>query len=234
MWEEVAASMADEYHVILVDGPGHGASGPLEKPVAMVDFARAAFQVLDAVGEQSAIFAGCSWGGVVSLEAALDNPARVSGLAVLNSTAGGFTRDQKNFFKGVADQIRADGFTDAVLDIVVPMNFGKTTLETRPDFVGDFRKTVKGARKNSIANTIVSVLAGPQDYTLRFEELDVPTMFLWGAEDHTLPMEPYMDEFKAGMPKASVVTVPEAGHAAPWETPKPIAEAIRNFAKSIN
>lgn len=232
-WEDVAAALAGAYHVILIHGPGHGSSGPLEKPFAMVDCGRAAFAVLDAVGIEEAIFAGCSWGGVTCLEAALDNPARVSGLAVLNSTAGGFTRDQKAFFLGVADQMRSEGFTDAVLDIVVPMNFGMTTLETRPEFVGAFREAIKTARKDSIANAIVSVLAGPQDYCLRLSELGMPVLLLWGEEDHALPMDPYLDEFSKELPDATVVTVPRAGHALPWEAPESTAGALREFLGSI-
>lgn len=233
MWEEVGAELTNDYHVILIDGPGHGASGPLEKPFVMVDCARAAFQVLDALSEEVAIFAGSSWGGATCLEAALDCPERVSGIAVLNSTASGFTREQKKYFKGVAEKMQADGLTDAVLDMVVPMNFGITTLETRQSFVTRSRQAIQRADKDSTANTIISVLAGQQDYTLRFDELDLPILLLWGEEDHALPMDPYLKEMKDGLPNAAVVSVSKAGHAAPWERPQPVIDALRDFIRSI-
>lgn len=234
MWENVAASLSDSYHVILIDGPGHGESTLLAKPFLMVDFGRAAFDVLDALGLKKATFAGSSWGGVGALEVALDNPERVNAIVILNSTASGFTKDQKGYFKGVADQIRSEGFTDEVLGHVVPMNFGKTTLETRPDFVDHARKNIANSDKDSIANTIIAVLAGQQDYTLRFEELDVPILLLWGEEDHALPVEPYMNEFKDGLPKAKSVVVSGGGHAVSWENPQPVADELRKFCDALN
>jgi len=213
MWEDVAASLSDRHHVILIDGPGHGASTPLAKPFVMADFGRAVVDVMDTLGVDKAVLAGSSWGGVGALEIALDQPERAAALVVMNATASGFTKDQKGYFKGVADQIRAEGFPDAILDKVVPMNFGKTTLETRPDFVAHARAGIASANKDSVANTIVAILAGQQDYALRFEELDLPILLLWGAEDHALPVDPYMNEFGTGLPGARSMTVPGAGHA---------------------
>lgn len=233
MWEEVGASLSDSYHVILIDGPGHGASTPLAKPFLMVDYARTAFNVMDALNVDKAIFAGSSWGGVGCLEAALDAPERVRAIAVINSTASGFNKDQKGYFKGVADQMKAEGFSDAVLEHVVPMNFGKTTLETRPEFVEHARKNIASSDKDSVAHTIISVLAGQQDYALRFEELKMPILLLWGEEDHALPVDPYMNEFVTGLPDAKIAVISGGGHAVSWEKPEPVVDAMRDFCNSL-
>lgn len=186
MREDVGDSLSDQHHVILIEGPGHGGSEPLAKPFVMADTGRAVLGVLHALAVDKAVFAGSSWGSVGALEIALDQPDRVAALVVMNATASGFTRDQKIYFKGVADQIRAEGFSD-------------------------------------------EILAGQQDCALRFEELDLPILLLCGSEDHALPVDPYMEEVKSGLPGATSEIVPGAGQAASWETPKPVADEIRHL-----
>jgi len=49
--------------------------------------------VLDEVGATSACLVGCSRGGRIALDAALDAPERVTGLVTIGSTPGGQEQD---------------------------------------------------------------------------------------------------------------------------------------------
>ena len=86
MWDPQFDDLARDHFVIRYDTRGYGESRGED-----VDFAdrRDLIAVLDAVGVKTATYVGCSRGGRIALDAALDEPARVAGLVTIGSTPGG-------------------------------------------------------------------------------------------------------------------------------------------------
>src|SRR4051812_41738657 len=70
---------------VRVDGPGHGASPGPRRRYDLAACARAAFQVLDALGAAEVDWVGNAWGGHVGVVAAVTAPARIKSLAVIGS-----------------------------------------------------------------------------------------------------------------------------------------------------
>jgi len=69
---------------VVIDGPGHGGSGPGR--FSMADGGQALAQVLDALGiGQPLVIVGTSWGGLVGGAFALDQPRRTRALVMLNT-----------------------------------------------------------------------------------------------------------------------------------------------------
>ncbi len=90
MWDPQFHDLARDHFVIRYDTRGYG-----ESPGQDVEFAdrHDLLAVLDAAGAAKATFVGCSRGGRIALDAALDQPARVSGLVTIGSTPGGADQD---------------------------------------------------------------------------------------------------------------------------------------------
>jgi pimeloyl-ACP methyl ester carboxylesterase len=87
IWDLVAPQLVDAFRVIAIDLRGHGLS---DKPATGYDFASITDDldhILTALKIECATLIGHSWGGNVAVQYAVDQPARVSGLVLVD---GGF------------------------------------------------------------------------------------------------------------------------------------------------
>jgi 3-oxoadipate enol-lactonase len=90
MWDPQFVDLARDHYVIRYDTRGYGESHGED-----VQFAdrHDLIAVLDALGVERATFVGGSRGGRIALDAALDEPGRVTGLVTIGSTPGGQDQD---------------------------------------------------------------------------------------------------------------------------------------------
>jgi len=90
MWDPQFEDLARDHYVIRYDTRGYG-----ESPGEDIEFAdrHDLIAVLDALEIGRAAYVGASRGGRIALDAALDEPGRVSGLVTIGSTPGGQDQD---------------------------------------------------------------------------------------------------------------------------------------------
>ena len=106
-WWEVMAAMADEFHCVAVDLPGHGSSvGLPEETYAFEGAARAIISTLDELQVGQATFVGYSMGGRLALYMALRYPQRCHGL-FLESASPGLESAEEREARRVADEEQA-------------------------------------------------------------------------------------------------------------------------------
>jgi len=79
-WREQLDAFADEYKVVSLDLPGHGASGADREAWSIAGLGGDVLAVVEALGLESVILVGHSMGGPVALEAARLMPERVRGV----------------------------------------------------------------------------------------------------------------------------------------------------------
>lgn len=87
MWDPQIESLAREHFVVRFDTRGYGRS-----ETQNVEFSNRAdaLAVLDHVGVHKATLIGCSRGGSIAIDLALESPGRVLGLVAVGSGPGGF------------------------------------------------------------------------------------------------------------------------------------------------
>src|ERR687885_1619742 len=91
-WQTVLADLAVRHRVCALDLPGHGASdkpAPATADYSVAGLARAVAQALDLLGLAPAVLVGHSLGGAVAMQVALDRPAAVSRLVLVDSAGLG-------------------------------------------------------------------------------------------------------------------------------------------------
>jgi pimeloyl-ACP methyl ester carboxylesterase len=86
-WQANMAGLALRHRVIMPDLPGFGGSAPYPGAVTMARYADTIVELLDVLGIESCIFVGNSMGGLLSIEAAVRHPDRVT--AILLACSGG-------------------------------------------------------------------------------------------------------------------------------------------------
>ena len=92
MWDPQVGPLADGFRVVRYDCRGFGASGPFD-PAVPYTHAGDLVALLDHLDIGEAVLAGLSFGGRVALQAALADPARVRGLALLDAVLDGVPWD---------------------------------------------------------------------------------------------------------------------------------------------
>jgi 3-oxoadipate enol-lactonase len=110
MWDEQVEHLAPRFRVVRYDCRGFGASG-LFDPAIPYTHAGDLAALLDHLAIGQAALAGLSFGGRVVLQAALANPARVRGLALLDAVLDGVPWDRASgaALDDTARQARAGG-----------------------------------------------------------------------------------------------------------------------------
>src|SRR5512147_2484007 len=83
MWDTQWEDFSRDHHVVRFDMRGYGRSSLLQGPVSRRDDL---YQLLEGLGIERAILLGCSMGGGIVLDFALDHPERISALILVSAS----------------------------------------------------------------------------------------------------------------------------------------------------
>jgi 3-oxoadipate enol-lactonase len=220
-WTPVVEQLIPHADVLVFDCRGHGASGKPAGPYSVELFADDLADLLDHVGWSSALVAGASMGGSVSLAFAAKYPDRTAALGLIDTTA---------WYGADAPERWAERSTKAVEEGLPSLvNFQQTRW-----FGDEFRKnnpTVVDAcaetfMKNQIkAYAATCQMLGTFDLRSALSRLSMPTAVVVGEDDYATPV-PMARVLHDGIAGSSLKVIKGARHLTPLECPALIAEAI--------
>lgn len=228
MYAEVAPALQSRYRVVLVDGPGHGASAaPPEAGFSMAQCAAALKQVLDARGITRAVVGGTSWGGLVGLEFALAYPEMTAGLVALNTPFG-----MPSEGPGWADRAITLGartvLGTALFGWGVEQSFfTPTTRQARPATLAHFRQHLVQADNKALATAVRSVLLERRSVETLLPKVRVPALVVAGRFDAMYPHE-QQAKLAASMPDATFALLPTQ-HLSAVDAPAEVARLLADF-----
>jgi pimeloyl-ACP methyl ester carboxylesterase len=220
--DELVAELAAERRCIRVDGPGHGASPGPGRPYDLAACARAALQVLDALGVDAVDWIGNAFGGHVGVCAALAAPARIRSLVAIGAPMNPLSpgvRVAKRLFRAM---VRV-GLADTVGALVAkPM----LSPSAAPRLRERVRAAVRAAPRAGLAEAIRSISIRRRDLVSELPRVRAPTLFIAGGDDAMWP--PAVAAAQAArVPGGRCDVVPGAAHLAPMERPRETAALIR-------
>jgi pimeloyl-ACP methyl ester carboxylesterase len=206
--------------VLAVDLPGHGKSEGVGHHT-IEDYASAIVNFVEALKLNKAVLLGHSMGGAIALQAALQSPERVLALGLLGSAAR--LTVSPNLLRMASDPSKAAD----VVHSVIENSFAQTTS-----------LRLKELAEQRMLESRSSVLYGDFlacdsfDATAVAEQVDMPVLILFGAEDHMVPLGRGR-ALKLQIAGAHMEVVAEAGHMVMLEQPNRVAELLREFIKSV-
>ncbi len=228
-WQRVEPRLREDRQLILIDGPGHGASGDPGKRYAMRECAEAAVDVLDALGVAERVdWVGNAWGGHVGINLAAAHPERLRSLIAIGSPVAAYTRAEvreTQFLLGVYRLIGAAGF---IRTAIAEALLSPATRERDPEAVEYVRSQLARADRRRLCNAVVSISLGREDLTVLLPTIRVPTLFVTGV-DHS--------GFTPEQARASIALVSggrlaivfDAAYLAPLEQPGEIGRVVKEF-----
>jgi 3-oxoadipate enol-lactonase/4-carboxymuconolactone decarboxylase len=226
LWLRCVDELADRFHLVGWDLPGHGAS-PATTASAM-DFSELATAVLDLVngvqkerGEPSGPFAyaGDSAGGAVGLQLLVDAPERVSAAVILCSSAA------FGVMPGWSDRAaaaRASG-TSSLIPVSLERWFPDGFADREPELVSMLLHSLQEADDESYAQVCEAL--GRFDVRDRLSGITAPVLAVAGSEDVATPVV-QLEEIAAAVPQSRLVVLDGVAHLAPAEAPAMVSTLL--------
>ena len=192
-WLENMPHFAQRHRVLALDLPGFGSSPVPDWEISISAYGRLVLDFCDVVGVRDCVVVGNSMGGFVAAEATIAQPDRFEKLVLVSAAGVSSARLRRE-----PTAVAARGFA-----VGAPLIFQAQTHSfarrrarrlafrmifddpgaLRPELVWEFWDG--GKRAESFVEALSS-LAG-YDFLDRLSEIEVPTLIVWGAQDHVVP-----------------------------------------------
>jgi non-heme chloroperoxidase len=222
-FSRVAEWIPEGYRALLLDQRGFGES---ERPDGGYDIRSMAADVtafLDALSIERATIVGHSFGSFVARRVALDDPERVSRLALIGTGwlgSNGVTREVYASLHDLSDPVSRDFARDFQ---------ASTAFAPLPEAF--FEQIVSESLK--LPSRLWAVLLGgviDYDDVNELGEMAVPTLLLWGDRDALFSRDD-QNRLVAAIPQAKLRIYPEIGHCPNWECPDEVAADLVAFTR---
>lgn len=204
---------------LIVDLPGFGQS-PMRTLNSLADYVEAVLEAMDAHGLEKAIWVGTSFGGHVTLRAALNHPERIQAAFLVSS--GGYLPSapaeviahfqEPNLKARQLDDVQSDCQLLTVQSNELTEAFVQRRLEAHK--TGQYQALATAAR-----------MALKDNCALSLEHINTPIHIVHGRHDPMIPVT-VAEAAKKRLPHATMDILEDTGHM-PWlEAPQAVAACI--------
>jgi pimeloyl-ACP methyl ester carboxylesterase len=250
-WRRNLEPAAEDHRVLAPDLPGYGRTDKPRARYTISYFARFIGRYMEDRGLRSAAVVGASLGGRVALEVALERPALVRRLVLVNTL--GLGRPQVRMAQmaygmvslprvgEAAMRFTRDALTwapRAMIRRLASRYAGSTTdmTQTLDDaYLDDLREMYAAdgfhAAYLSTVRSLVSpraLLGGSHDVTRRLNELHIPVQLIWGADDPLFPLA-HAARAESLIEGARLAVIEGAGHSPQAERPEEFNRVLHRF-----
>ncbi len=219
-WPPQLRRMPNE-RVFAVDLPGHGKSRGVGEH-SIEAYADSILAFIEALKLASAVLVGHSMGGAVALQAALEAPTRLIGLALLGSAAR--LRVAPGLLQTLSDPARIEAGVDKIIE-------NSFSPATSPRFVELARQRMLESRSSVLYGDFAAcnTFEPPLDELRR---ITAPTLMIFGEQDGMVPAASGRALLEQ-LPHARLELVPAAGHMVMLEQPERVAALLSPFLRSL-
>jgi 3-oxoadipate enol-lactonase len=225
-WNPVVARLKGTAQILTYDCRGHGASDKPAGPYSIDLFADDLSDLLDAAGWKTAIVAGASMGGSVTLGFAAKYPARTAGLGLFDTTAW-YGANAPSSWEERAAKAKTEGLSGLV-GFQKTRWFGDAFREQHPEIVDASVATFLANDVDAYAETCR--MLGNFDLRASLEEITVPTVIAVGEEDYATP--PAMaNDLHTAIGHSTLTILRPGRHLTPLERPDEIAAQITTLVE---
>jgi pimeloyl-ACP methyl ester carboxylesterase len=222
-WEYQVPFFAPRYRVVVFDVRGHGRSDKPPGPYSVPLFAQDAAALIRALEAAPAHVVGISMGGMIALQLAVDEPALVRSLVVVNSGPELVVRTFRERLMILQRFL--------IVRLLRMRKMGEVLsqrLFPRPDqaplrqmFVERWAENDPRAYREAMRALVGWSVAD------RLGDIRCPTLVIASDQDYT-PVSA-KEAYVARMPNARLVVIPDAHHAVTVERPEEFNQALLDF-----
>src|SRR5712691_32392 len=187
------------------------------------DYAQVMLQFLDAVGVNAVDLVGHSFGGWIALHIAVEYPARVSKLVLVDAMGVHVPEAPAANLEAMDEEVflRAAFARSGV--VVVRGDFGGVTEDVRKG--QEFEKQWKS---RGVVAKLVRGHYADLELTQKVRTITAGTLIIWGREDGIVPWR-HGEVLAAAIPRSKFAVIAEAGHTPMREKRETFQRIVRDF-----
>jgi pimeloyl-ACP methyl ester carboxylesterase len=231
MWDPQFHDLAHDHFVVRYDTRGFGESPGEDVPYANRDDL---IRILDTVGLERAVLVGCSRGGGIALDTALEHPDRVAGLVTIGSTPSGMdysavpSTELERQIEAEMERVEQAQDLEALIRIEVQywdLGPERGVEDVSPEFMERAIELNTGAAHwdfDAEHRALVPPAVG------RLGEIRVPALVVVGDFDVTEAQFGF-DLLTTGIRGAEGVHIPDSAHLPSVEHPDRFTTILREF-----
>jgi pimeloyl-ACP methyl ester carboxylesterase len=236
-WEPWVARLGDTFRVVTIDMPSHGLTGAVPShDYSQAGMAKFVDDVADKLGLKTFAIGGNSMGGGVAARFAEDYPDRVTALILVD--AGGMPAQiGDNVPIGfriartpVLNQLMVHMTPRAIFADGLHKSFNHENLVT-PAMIDQYWELnrMAGTPEATMARFQIPFDTYIKDHASRIK---APTLILWGAKDHLIPVAAAY-EYEKAIPGSKLIVYPDGGHVLQEDEADKSAAAAKAFLTSL-
>ena len=224
VWDAVARDLARDFRVVTPDLRGAGRSRAAAGPFRLERFAADCSDLVRAIALDPALVVGHSMGAAIAERFAIDDPAAVEALALVNPTPPSGVR----FPPHLTAMFHAlPGAPERILAWLRRLTVEPLGTETERDLLRAALAIEPGAAREAF-----EAWSGA-DFGAEAATIEQPVFVLAGEADRALPPGLLAREIVAPLARARLEVVAGAGHYLPLERPELIVERVRTLIDSL-
>ena len=225
-WDPVLPLLTDTAAVLAYDCRGHGASDKPKGPYRVEQFADDLAELMDQVGWRSAVVAGASMGGCITLAFAARHAARAAALGLIDTTAAYNAPDKWEERAATA----ATGGLQALIDFQVTRWFTDGFRAAHPDVVK--RNVDVFLANDPAAYAETCRMLGACNLEAALPQMTMPAAIMVGDEDYATPVA-MAETLHRGIKGSTLTVLKGARHLTPLETPERVAAGLQRLFELV-
>jgi pimeloyl-ACP methyl ester carboxylesterase len=234
-WLENIPHFARTHRVVALDLPGFGASPMPPWEITIPGYGRFVRDFCERLGIDRCSIVGNSMGGFIASEVAITEPERIDDLTLVS--AAGITWAQAR--REPAEVVARMGRAAAPLLLRFELSAIRRSKIRDRAFRGVFYDP-NGLRRELLWENVVPAFHSPgyfdamrnlvgYDIRGRLEEIGVPTLIVWGRNDHVVPVPAAISYEKRIGDNAELVIFDHCGHVPQLERPVRFNRLLERF-----
>ena len=175
--------LARDRRLVIITGPGHGASADPGHRYSLDDCAAAAGEVLAALDIREPVdWVGNAWGGHVGVVFAATWPDRCRTLVTFGTPIQAYGRSARLLFRVLLAVYRVVGMVGYLSSGISDALLSPRTRSDDPEAVALVLDGLRTMDRRALANAMVSISLGRPDLTSRLASIRCPTVFVTGGD----------------------------------------------------
>jgi pimeloyl-ACP methyl ester carboxylesterase len=233
-WNGMLPRLADRRRLVVITGPGHGASTDPGHRYTLRECAEAAVEVLNALPVTEPVdWVGNAWGGHVGLVFAAESPERCRSVAAFGSPIAALSPRERRRTRLLLALYRLLGASSLIVAGTTAVLLSPRTIERNPDAVALVRDCLRRADRRMLRNAIVSISMRRPDLTDRLGRIGQPVLIVTGADHHGFT--PGQAREAVGMlAHGQLALLPGTSYLAPLEAPEACTDLVLALWADVN
>lgn len=237
-WNGWTQELSPDRRVVRVDLPGFGLTGPFPHDDYSIErYIEFMAALLDSLGLQRVVVAGNSFGGQVAWESAVEMPARVAALVLVDAVGYPFTPESVP----LAFQLARYPALRPIIERLLPRRVVRASLHDvygDPDRVDEalvdryYELALREGNRHALGLRFAHVM--PTDARARrIATITQPTLILWGGRDRLIPLASG-EGFARDIAGSRLVVFEALGHVPHEEAPVDTVIVVKDFLSGLN